>query len=95
MLGSASDAKTCNALAGIVDEILEQEEPKVEAMKALGHLRYAPAAEPVKRVAETSFDPQLRWMACWSYERITGSRITYVPPVRSHTPDVSIVDLPQ
>jgi HEAT repeat protein len=94
ILGTANDTATCDALLGTVDEFLEQREAKVEAVKALGHLRYAPAATQLKRISETSLDPELRWMACWSYERVTGSPTPYVPPRQTVSPNLSIVTFP-
>jgi HEAT repeat protein len=94
VLGSASDSATCDALLNMGGEFLEQREPKVEAIKALGHLRYAPASDALKQTAETSPDPQIRWMAWWAYERTSGVRMKYSPPVHVIVPDVSIVELP-
>jgi HEAT repeat protein len=94
VLGTSNDTATCAALLATVNEFLEQSEVKVESIKALGTLRYAPAAAELKRLGQTSVDPELRWMACWSYERITGSPLTYESPRNTVAPDISIVVLP-
>jgi len=94
VLGNASDSAACDALLNVGGEFLEQREPKVEAIKALGHLRYAPASDALKETAEASPDPQIRWMAWWACERTIGVRMKYAPPVHVIAPDVSIVELP-
>ena len=93
ILGDSSDTTTCQALLSIPSDFLELQPPKLEAIKALGHVRYAPAAAMLRQMADTSPDPQLRWMAHWAYQRITGQTLDYVPPQHRFTPDLSIVEL--
>lgn len=94
VMGTSNDTATCTALLATVNDFLEQGDVKVESIKALGNLHHAPAAGELKRIGETSADPHLRWIACWAYERITGSPLPYEPPRHSVSPDLSIVILP-
>ncbi|HEV2294452.1 MAG TPA: HEAT repeat domain-containing protein [Tepidisphaeraceae bacterium] len=95
ILSDRADKALCDALASIVDEVLEQRPPKVEAIKALGHLRCTSAADALRRLAQSSLDPHVRWLACWAYQRVTGEPIAYAPPIHTHTPQLSIMPLAQ
>jgi HEAT repeats len=80
-------------LFGIVDSIDEDHLTKVEAVKALGNLRYAAAAERLAALAGSGPSPDLRWVAHWAYERCSGKSIDYVPPTELREPPVSVTDL--
>lgn len=93
VLGDASDPRRCELLLSIVNDPDETNAPKLEALKALGHLRFAPVGPELLRMAQTHGDAQLRWMAHWSYERSTGQDIPYLPPSQSDSAITTVVDL--
>jgi len=80
-------------LLGVYDSIYEDHAAKFEAIKALGNLRYAPAAERLKPTAETEVTPDIRWIAHWAYERCANATLPYTPPTEPHEPPVSVTDL--
>jgi HEAT repeat protein len=73
----------------------ETRQTKVEALKALGNLRYAPAANALKRISETEMSPELRWVAHWAYQRAANTTVPYTPPSLRREAPVTISDLPQ
>jgi HEAT repeat protein len=79
------------AIFASTDESLET---KFEALKALGNLRYAAAADGLKQIAESDLSPRMRWMAHWSYERCADTTVPFVPVIERREPPVSISDLP-
>jgi hypothetical protein len=77
----------------VVDSIDEDHATKVEAVKALGNLRYAGTAERLATIAGNEPSPDLRWIAHWSYEKCSGTTTAYVPPTETREPPVSVTDL--
>jgi len=97
LLGDASDP-TCATMMGLYPNPKEGENVKFESFKAAGHLNYKPALGLFSKWDSEqmiSSSPNLRWIAHWSYERISGQTVPYTPPETSWTPDVAISDLPQ
>jgi HEAT repeat protein len=88
-------APQADKLLDVYDSIYEDRPTKFEALKALGNLHYAPAAERLKVISESDQWPDLRWMAHWSYERASGTHVPYAPPVLRSEPPVLISDLPK
>jgi hypothetical protein len=76
----------------IYDSPYEDHETKFESLKALGNLRYKPAAEQLKTISESDATPDLRWIAHWSYDRVAGVQTPYTPPTELREPPVSITD---
>ncbi|MGH7214032.1 MAG: HEAT repeat domain-containing protein, partial [Tepidisphaeraceae bacterium] len=91
------DAATCGQMFGLLSNPMDSEPVKFEAIKALGHLRYQPAAGTFanwETEAILSSSPALRWISHWAHERITGTTTPYKPPVSQWTAETAIMDLP-
>src|SRR5207248_9533124 len=77
-------------LFGIYENVYEAKMTKFEAIKAVGNLAMGTSSDRLKTIAETESSPELRWIAHWSYERCTGTRVPYTPPTEHREPPVSI-----
>jgi len=77
------------------DSPYEHEEPRFEAIKAIGNLRSTATLEEMRRQAGVHRIPSLRWMAHAVADRLTGDAITtpYVPPDVPTVADTSIQDM--
>ena len=73
----------------------ESPDTKLESLKALGNLRYAPAAGGLKQVAETELSPQFRGIAHWAYQRCADTTVPFVPAIDRRRPPVTVSDLEQ
>lgn len=82
-------------LLGIYDSPFEDHVTKFEALKALGNLRATPAADRLKRIAESDPSADTRWIAHWAYERSANAQVPYTPPMERSQPPVTITDLTQ
>jgi hypothetical protein len=74
---------------------LKGDAAKIEAIKALGNMRYAASAERLKQISLADGTADLRWIAHWSYERAANARVPYTPPTERHETPVTISDLPK
>ena len=61
-------------LFALYSDSMEVAEVKLEALKALGHLKLPEAAAPLADIARTDTDVRLRWMAHWCIEQITSTK---------------------
>ncbi len=86
-------APQADKLLSIYASIDEDGATKFEALKALGNLRHAPAADRLHKIAQSDPSPDLRWIAHWSYQRASGKRVPYEPPTIRREPTVLISDL--
>jgi HEAT repeat protein len=93
LLGNASDSINCNQLLSISQDRLEAVWTRLEAVKALGHLRYQPADNMLASMEGNEGDMQLRWVEHWAHERISGRASPFAAPPLNWSADVSIVDL--
>ena len=73
----------------------ESPDTKWESLKAMGNLRYAPAAEGLRQIAEAELSPPARGLAYWSYQRCTDSPAPFVPAIDRRMPPVAVSDLEQ
>jgi HEAT repeat protein len=93
VLGEDGKAPDGVNLLAIYESPDEARATKVEALKALGHLRHAASAQRLKAIISSDPNPDLRWIAHWAYERCSGTHIPYTPPTARREPAVSITDL--
>jgi hypothetical protein len=92
LVGDASDATTCGKLLDAYGNMFENPIVKLEALKAIGHVKFQPAADRLVKISEEEGSPELRYIGHWAYQQITGRTIPFEPPVGSWRPEVSIND---
>jgi HEAT repeat protein len=77
----------------IYASVYEDPPTKFEALKALGNLHHAPAAEKLKTIVELQPATDLRWIAHWASQRCGNAPAPYTPPTQRREPPVSISEL--
>jgi HEAT repeat protein len=93
LLGSASDSAACNKLLAIALDSEEAIPTRMEAIKALGHLRFQPADATFADMAETQGNLQMRWLAHWAHDRVTRKITEFKSPPLNWSADVAITDI--
>lgn len=94
LLGEAPDRPFWSSVLSIYEDSEETRSVKLEALKALGHARFTPAAARLGQIGQSESDPALRWIAHWAHDRIRGITTPYEPPSVPYVADVTIGDLP-
>jgi HEAT repeat protein len=92
-----ANENTAGRLLSIYSDPEDADEVKLEALKALGHLRDRRDALRLRDIGSAKGDstPSLRWMAHWAADRIAARVTAYVPPDRPWTADTTIADVPK
>jgi HEAT repeat protein len=93
LLGSASDSVTCNKMLAVALDRLEAIPTRMEAVKALGQLRFQPADATFADMAQTQGNLQMRWLAHWAHDRVAGKSTPFEAPPLNWSADVAISDL--
>lgn len=68
----------------------ESLDSQLEALKAAGNIKAKSLEGQIKEISANVGEVRLRWMAHWSYERISGQRTPYEPPIKKWKSSVSI-----
>src|SRR5207253_11158839 len=82
-------------LASMYGDNLEPPPVQLEAIKALGQMRFAEALPAVSAIAQSDPDPRLRWVAHWAAQRISGTDTPLAPPMSQWSADTSLVAVGQ
>ena len=89
-VANGSDIAIANALLSRYYDREESPVVQFESLKALGQAQFLAGKSQLASIASEEFDPELRWMAHWSQDRIAGRPSPYTPPEHRLTPEVSI-----
>jgi len=90
------NASAAGGMIGMIGNMKESEQVKIEIVKMLGNLRHKPSEGYLanwKTDQNLSPSPRLRFVAHWAYQRVSGKQIPYEPIPEFFTADVSISDL--
>jgi HEAT repeat protein len=95
VLGSGDDQELIGELLSVVRDTspYEIEEARVEAIKAIGNLRYSPAGDEFRKEGTENPSTILRWEFHQVADRLSQTTTPYMPPVVADVADTSIQEI--
>ena len=93
IVGCTNPEPVFSSFRGMIADIEDGADVKIEALKAVGNLKFKPGAGLLTSLGMMESSPEIAALAHWSKDRLSGNVTPYTAPNISWEADVSITDL--